>query len=68
MQGYLNEAQRLQSSFDFFSIDKIPRSRNAHVDSLATLATSSRQDLPQVILVEDLNRPIEEEKENVQVH
>ena len=32
----------------------ILRSGNTHVDSLATLATSSAQDLPQVVLVEDL--------------
>ena len=68
MQEYLNQAQRLQSHFEFFSIQQIPRSRNAHADSLATLATFSRQDLPQVILVEDLNRLVEEEMEKVQVH
>ena len=32
----------------------IPRSGNTHADSLATLATSSAQDLPRVVLVEDL--------------
>ena len=32
----------------------VPRSGNTHADSLATLATSSAQDLPRVILVEDL--------------
>ena len=30
---------------------------NTYVDSLATLATSSAQDLPRVILVEDLCTP-----------
>ena len=35
---------------------------------MATLATSSRQDLPRVILVEDLHKPVEEKKEKVQVH
>ena len=68
MQGYLNQAQHLQSSFEFFAILEIPRSRTTHADSLATLATFSRQDLPQVILVEDLNRLVEEEMEKVQVH
>ncbi|XP_075674981.1 uncharacterized protein LOC142644208 [Castanea sativa] len=33
------------------------RSMNTHVDSLATLATSSAQILPRVILVEDLFKP-----------
>ena len=32
----------------------VPRSGNTHTDSLATLATSSVQDLPRVALVEDL--------------
>ena len=32
----------------------VPRNGNTHADSLATLATSSAQDLPWVILVEDL--------------
>ncbi|XP_075670217.1 uncharacterized protein LOC142639982 [Castanea sativa] len=65
MQGYLSEAWRLQSSFKFFTIQQIPRSRNTHTDSLATLATSSGQDLPRDILVKDLHKPT---KENVQVH
>ena len=32
----------------------VPRSGNAHANFLAMLATSSAQDLPRVILVEDL--------------
>ena len=32
----------------------VPKSGNTHADSLATLATSSAQDLPRVVLVEDL--------------
>ena len=32
------------------------------------MATSSGQDLPRVILVEDLHKPVEEKKEKVQVH
>ena len=36
----------------------IPRSGNAHADSLAMLATCSAQNLPRVILVEDLHRPL----------
>ena len=35
----------------------VPRSGNAHADSLAILATSSAQDLPRVILVKDLYKP-----------
>ena len=68
MQGYLGPAQCLQLDFELFTMQWIPRSRNTHADSLATLVTSSRQDLPQVILVKDLHRPAEDKKEKVQVH
>ena len=36
---------------------------SAHVDSLTMLATSSAQDLPRVILVEDLYKPTETRRE-----
>ena len=40
-----------------FDLSHIPRSGNTHADSLATLATSSAQDLRRVVLVEDLYTP-----------
>ena len=46
----------------------IPRNGSTHADSLATLATSSTQGLPQVILVKDLCKPIEGKGEMVHVH
>ena len=46
----------------------ILRSRNTHADSLATLATSSAQSLPRVILVEDLCKPKEVKEEAVHVN
>ena len=49
-------------------MSQIPRSRNTHADSLATLATFSLQSLPRVILIEDLCKPIEVEKNMVHVH
>ena len=57
MQGYLVQAKRLQTRFNYFSLMHESRSANTHADSLATLATSSAQCLPRVILVEDLHRP-----------
>ena len=57
MQGYLSQVKCMQSKFDSFDLLHVPRSDNAHVDSLAMLATSSAQDLPRVILVEDLYKP-----------
>ena len=57
MQGYLHQVKGLQSKFDSFDLLHVPRSGNAHVGSLAMLATSSAQDLPRVIFVEDLYKP-----------
>ena len=48
-------------------MQQVLRSRNSHADSLATLATSSRKDLPQIILVEDLVRHVEREVMKVRV-
>ena len=57
MQGYLSQLKSMQLKFDSFDLLHVPRSGNAHVDSLAMLATSSAQDLPRVILVENLYKP-----------
>ena len=46
MQGYLNQVRFLQSKFESFSLQHIPRSGNTYADSLATLASSSTQSLP----------------------
>ena len=48
-------------------MQQVLRSRNSHADSLVTLATSSRKDLPQIILVEDLVRHVEREVMKVRV-
>ena len=58
MQGYLSQVKCLQLKFDSFDLLHVPRNGNAHANSLAMLATSSAQDLPRVILVEDLYKPI----------
>ena len=57
MQGYLSQVKCMQSKFDSFDLLHVPKSDNAHADSLAMLATSSAQDLLRVILVEDLYKP-----------
>ena len=54
MQEYLSQVRHLWSGFESFNLSQVPRSRNTHADSLATLATFSVQSLPRVILVEDL--------------
>ena len=43
MQEYLSQVRHLQSRFESFNLSQIPRSRNTHSDSLATLATSLAQ-------------------------
>ena len=68
MQGYLSQVKCLRSKFDSFDLLHIPRNGNAHADSLAMLATSSAQDFPRVILVEDLYKPTETRREIVQIH
>ena len=68
IQGYLNQFKFLQSKFESFSLHHIPRSGNTHADSLATLAFSSTQSLPRVILVEDLYRPTEINEVAAHVH
>ena len=68
MQEYLGQVRRIQTKFEFFDLSHIPRSGNIHADSLATLATSSAQDLPRVILVEDLCTPTPIQRDLLQVH
>ena len=68
MQGYLHQVKCLQSGFDSFNLLHISRNGNAHADSLAMLATSSAQNLPRVILVEDLYKPTETRREIAQIH
>ena len=68
MQEYLNQVRHLQSGFECFNLSQVPRSRNTHANSLATLATSSAQSLPRVILIEDLCNPTKVERNMVHVY
>ena len=68
MQEYLVQVKRLQACFNHFSLMHISKSRNTHADSLATLATSSAQPLPRVILIEDLYRTMMARTDLVRVH
>ena len=68
MQGYLSQVKCLQSEFESFNLLHIPRSGNAHADSLTMLETSSIQNLPRVIYFEDLYKPIETRRETVRIH
>ena len=68
MQEYLGQVKRLESDFEFFNLTHVSRSGNTHADSLATLATSSMQDLPRMILVEDLCKTSTIERDIVRIH
>ena len=57
MQGYLRQVKCMQSKFDSFDLLHVPISGNTPAAFLAMLTTSSAQDLPRVILVEDLYKP-----------
>ena len=58
----------MQSAFESFNLSQIPKNRNTHADSLATLTTSSAQSLPRVILGEDLCKPTEVRSNVVHIH
>ena len=68
MQEYLSQVRHLQLGYESFKLQHIPRSGNTYADSLATLATSSAQSLPWVILVEDLCKPVGMKNKVVHVH
>ena len=68
MQEYLGQVKRLQSDFEFFNLTHVSRSGNTHADSLATLATSSAQDLLLMILIEDLCKTGTIERDTVRIH
>ena len=68
MQGYLSQVRHLQSGFESFSLLHISRNGNTHAGSLTTLATSSVQSLPWVILIEDLRKPTKVRRKVVHVH
>ena len=68
MQEYLGQVRCMQTKFESFDLSHIPRGKNTHVDSLATLATSSAWNLPRVIIVEDLCLPTPTRKDFLQIH
>ena len=68
MQEYLNQVKCLRPSFDLFSLSHISINGNTHVDSLATLATSSARKLPQIILIEHLGKARKFAEDTIRVH
>ena len=68
MQEYLVQVKRLHTHFCHFNLSHVSRSGNTHANSLATLATSSAQPLPRVILVEDLYHPTTTRANEIRVY
>ena len=68
IQEYLSQIRSMQTKFEVFDVSHVPRGGNTHADSLATLATSSAQYLPRVILVEDLYTPTSLHKNMPRIH
>ena len=68
MQEYLCQIRSIQVKFEVFEKSHIPRGGNTHADSLATFATFSAQDLPRVILVEDLCTPTSSHEGMPRIH
>ena len=68
MQVYLSQVRHLQSRFESFNLFQVLKSRNMHANSFTTLATSSTQSLPRVILIEDLCNLTEAKRNMVHVH
>ena len=64
----MSQVKHLQLDFESFDVSHVSRSGNTHADSLVTLATSSTQGLPRVILVEDLCRADRVKEDIVQIH
>ena len=58
----------MSGDFHSFTLEQVPRSKNFHVDSLATLATTSRENLRRIILVEDYALPAYDVPVPVGVH
>ena len=68
IQEYLSQVRSIQIKFEVFDVLHVPRGGNTHADSLVTLTTPSAQDLPRVILVEDLYTPTSLHKDMPRIH
>ena len=53
----LGRVKQLSRDFHSFTLEKVPQGKNSHANSLATLATDSREDLPRIMLVESYVSP-----------
>lgn len=68
MLWYENQVKHLSEGFHSFTLEQLSRSKNSHADSLATLATTSRENLPRIILMEDYVLPAYDIPASIGVH
>ena len=63
MARYLAKVKSLQSQFNYYVVEHVPRAENAMADALSKLASSSVAGAAKTIFFEELNRPSTEEAE-----
>ena len=68
MLWYLGRVKRLSRDFHSFTLEQVPRDKNSHADSLATLAPVSKEDLPQILLIESYVSPVYNEPFPVEIN
>ena len=62
MSAYLIKAKQIQSTFDKFSIEQIPRSENARADALANLGSTTTSGSKSIPVVHLMSPTIQEMK------
>ena len=60
MSAYLNKVKQLQSTFDEFSIEQIPRAENTRADALASLGSTMTNNSKSVPIVHLMSPSIQE--------
>ncbi|KAK0592411.1 hypothetical protein LWI29_018735 [Acer saccharum] len=60
MSAYLNKVKQLQSTFDEFSIEQIPRSENTRADALASLGSTTTNSSKSVPIIHLMSPSIQE--------
>ncbi|KAK4848380.1 hypothetical protein QYF36_012250 [Acer negundo] len=60
MSAYLNKVKHLQSTFDEFSIEQIPRAENTRADALASLGSTTTNNSKSVLIVHLISPSIQE--------
>ena len=57
MKAYLSAAKQIIGQFGTVKVSQVSRSQNKHANSLATLALSATEDMPQLVTIELIREP-----------